>query len=58
MGAAGWDRRELPSLYQGILYGLNKRDAREYVARLRAELALAEAESSELSARVQNKANV
>eukprot|EP00026_Physarum_polycephalum_P002989 Phypoly_transcript_02998.p1 GENE.Phypoly_transcript_02998~~Phypoly_transcript_02998.p1 ORF type:complete len:840 (+),score=166.08 Phypoly_transcript_02998:83-2602(+) len=57
-GWGGWDRRELPSLYQGILYGLNARDAREYVARLRAELAQAENESRELLARVQNKNSV
>ena len=57
-GAGGWDRRELPSLYNGILYGLNMHDAREYVARLRAELAKATSESNELLARVQNKSSV
>jgi hypothetical protein len=57
-GWGGWDRRELPSLYQGILYGLSVRDAREYIARLRAELAQTENESRELLARVQNKSNV
>lgn len=57
-GMGGWDRRELPGLYNSILYGLNVKDAHEVVEGLKEKLALAERERVELLGRVQNKSNV
>lgn len=54
---SGWDRRELPGLYNSILYGINTRDAQEYVSILKEKLAQAENEHKELLARVQSKTN-
>lgn len=56
-GGAGaeWDRRELPALCTGILYGVKLADAAGCVRALREQVAQAQAENRELAQRLREK---
>jgi len=49
------DKKDLPGLYNSILYDMNRTDAREYVQELRAKLERVQTENKELMEKLQNK---